>query len=76
MEGELLHISSREEANIRLRPDSDAKLTTKEQLALDGEMDGTVEGEEKAERKRLEDEEWARFTDANPRGAGNTMNRG
>lgn len=39
-------------------------------------MDGTLEGEEKAEQKRAEDEKWAQFTDANPRGAGNTMNRG
>ncbi|KAJ3715711.1 serine/threonine protein phosphatase PP2A-associated protein [Lentinula raphanica] len=50
--------------------------TTSEQLALDAEMDGTVEGEEKAEAKRIKDENWARFTDENPRGAGNTMNRG
>ncbi|THH12015.1 hypothetical protein EW145_g284 [Phellinidium pouzarii] len=48
----------------------------KEQLALDAEFDGTHDGEEKAEEKRLEDERWARFADANPRGAGNTMNRG
>ena len=39
-------------------------------------MDGTREGEEKAEEKRLKDETWAVFTDENPRGAGNTMNRG
>ncbi|KAJ3753103.1 serine/threonine protein phosphatase PP2A-associated protein [Lentinula raphanica] len=50
--------------------------TTSEQLALDAEMDGTIEGEEKAEAKRIKDENWARFTDENPRGAGNTMNRG
>jgi immunoglobulin-binding protein 1 len=39
-------------------------------------MDGTREGEEKAETKRVKDENWARFTDENPKGAGNTMNRG
>jgi hypothetical protein len=39
-------------------------------------MDGTVPGGEKAEEKRLKDENWARFTDENPRGQGNTMNRG
>ena len=50
--------------------------TSKEQLALDSEMDGTREGEEKAEEKRQKDESWSRFTDENPRGAGNTMNRG
>lgn len=58
------------------RPESQTRLTKKEQLALESEMDGTVEGEEKSEQKRVEDEKWAQFTDANPRGAGNTMNRG
>ncbi|PAV23868.1 serine threonine phosphatase pp2a-associated [Pyrrhoderma noxium] len=57
-------------------PQSAAAPTRKEQLAVDSEMDGTLEGEEKAEKKRAEDEKWAQFTDANPRGAGNTMNRG
>ncbi|KAK0484004.1 TAP42-like protein [Armillaria novae-zelandiae] len=50
--------------------------TSSEQLAIDAEMDGTVEGEVKAQEKRLKDENWAVFTDENPRGAGNTMNRG
>lgn len=57
-------------------PQSETRLTKKELLALAAEMEGTLEGEEKAEEKREEDERWARFTDANPRGAGNTMNRG
>lgn len=39
-------------------------------------MDGTLEGEGKAEEKRQEDERWARYTDTHPRGSGNTMNRG
>jgi len=39
-------------------------------------MDGTFEGELKEEMKRQKDEKWARYTDENPRGAGNTMNRG
>jgi len=39
-------------------------------------MDGTAEGELKAEEKRKKDESWAMYTDENPRGAGNTMNRG
>ena len=43
---------------------------------MDAEMDGTADGEAKAEEKRLKDERWAQYTDANPKGAGNTMNRG
>ncbi|KAJ3550974.1 hypothetical protein NMY22_g96 [Coprinellus aureogranulatus] len=57
-------------------PGSENQLTTSEQLQLDSEMDGTADAEEKEEQKRQKDEKWARFTDANPRGAGNTMNRG
>jgi immunoglobulin-binding protein 1 len=58
------------------RPKSAAEPTRKEQLAIDAEKDGTREGGESAEEKRQEDEKWARFTDENPRGSGNTMNRG
>ena len=58
------------------RPASQAAPTSSEQLAIDAEMDGTLEGEFKEEMKRQKDESWARFTDENPRGAGNTMNRG
>lgn len=43
---------------------------------MDSEQDGTRFGEEKEEEKRKKDEEWAQFTDANPKGWGNTMNRG
>ncbi|KAG6853905.1 hypothetical protein C0991_012574 [Blastosporella zonata] len=57
-------------------PASEAAPTSSEQLALDAEMDGTGEGEQKSEEKRLKDENWARYTDENPKGAGNTMNRG
>ncbi|KAI0707756.1 serine/threonine protein phosphatase PP2A-associated protein [Earliella scabrosa] len=57
-------------------PQSENQLTSKEQLAIDAEQDGTAFGDEKAEEKRLKDESWAQFTDSNPRGAGNTMNRG
>lgn len=39
-------------------------------------MDGTLEGEEKSEQKRKEEEEWALYTEANPKGMGNTLNRG
>jgi len=45
-------------------------------LAIDAEQEGTLFGEERAEEKRLNDEKWAQYTDENPRGAGNTMNRG
>ncbi|KAF5358471.1 hypothetical protein D9756_001392 [Leucocoprinus leucothites] len=57
-------------------PASLEKPTSSEQLQLDSEMDGTVVGEEKEEERRQKDEKWAQFKDANPRGAGNTMNRG
>ncbi|GAB1518023.1 Type 2A phosphatase-associated protein 42 [Rhizoctonia solani] len=55
---------------------SEQAPTSSEQLAVDSEQDGTRFGEEKSEEKRKKDEEWAVFTDANPKGAGNTMNRG
>ncbi|EIM90345.1 TAP42-like protein [Stereum hirsutum FP-91666 SS1] len=55
---------------------SAAKPTTSEQLALDSEQDGTAFGRDKEEEQRQKDENWARYTDENPRGAGNTMNRG
>jgi hypothetical protein len=58
------------------RPQSETQLTKKELLALAAEMDGTAESEEKSEEKRQEDERWAQFKDKNPRGWGNTMNRG
>lgn len=61
---------------LTVSPQSYNAPTKKEQLALDAENDGAVFGEEKAEEKRLEDEQWAQFTDTHPRGAGNTMNRG
>lgn len=35
-----------------------------------------MEQEEKDEQKRQKDENWAVYTEANKRGAGNTMNRG
>ncbi|KAJ7217195.1 TAP42-like protein [Mycena pura] len=57
-------------------PASETALTSSEQLDLDSQMDGTSGGAEKEEIKRLKDEKWAQFTDENPRGAGNTMNRG
>ncbi|KAM6500356.1 TAP42-like protein [Amanita muscaria] len=50
--------------------------TSTEKLTLASELDGTGVGEEKAEELRQKQENWAQFTDVNPRGAGNTMNRG
>ncbi|KAG8948878.1 hypothetical protein FRC04_009216 [Tulasnella sp. 424] len=50
--------------------------TSSEQLQMDSEQDGTIFGEQKSEEKRKKDEEWAVFTDRNPKGSGNTMNRG
>lgn len=61
---------------MRSRPSSEGQPTSSEQLAIDAEMDGTLEGEEKAEFKRQKDENWAVYTEENPRGAGNRMNRG
>ncbi|CAE6445822.1 unnamed protein product [Rhizoctonia solani] len=55
---------------------SEQAPTSSEQLIVNSEQDGTRFGEEKSEEKRRKDEEWVVFTDANPRGAGNTMNRG
>ncbi|KAG1723682.1 TAP42-like protein [Suillus lakei] len=57
-------------------PQSEEQPTSSEQLAMDSETDGTAFGEMKLEEKRQKDEQWAQFKDANPRGAGNTMNRG
>jgi immunoglobulin-binding protein 1 len=64
------------ENSSSFRPASDNQPTSSEQLAIDAEQEGTAFGDAKAEEKRKKDEEWARFTDVNPRGAGNTMNRG
>jgi len=50
--------------------------TESELLELAAEDDGTVPGAEKAEQKRLKEENWAVYTEANKKGAGNTMNRG
>jgi immunoglobulin-binding protein 1 len=55
---------------------SEEAPTSSEQLALDAEQDGTAFGADREEERRQKDENWARFTDENPRGVGNTMNRG
>ena len=60
----------------RNRPASEGVPTSSEQLAIDAEMDGTIDGAASSERKRLKDENWSIYTDENPKGAGNTMNRG
>jgi immunoglobulin-binding protein 1 len=43
---------------------------------MDAEQDGTAFGDEKEDEQREKNEKWARYTDANPKGAGNTINRG
>jgi hypothetical protein len=50
--------------------------TDSELLALAAEADGTRQGAQKDEQKRQKDENWARYTEENAKGAGNTMNRG
>ena len=50
--------------------------TESELLELAAEQDGTMRAEEKGEQKRLKEENWAQYAEANPKGAGNTMNRG
>ncbi|KZT55027.1 hypothetical protein CALCODRAFT_472627 [Calocera cornea HHB12733] len=50
--------------------------TSKEQLQLDTEMDGTAFAEEREEEQRRKDEDWAVWTEANPKGAGNRRNKG
>lgn len=52
------------------------KPTDSELLELDSEMDGTRHAEEQAEHKREKDEKWAQYTDDNPKGYGNTTNKG
>ncbi|WRT65047.1 uncharacterized protein IL334_001989 [Kwoniella shivajii] len=50
--------------------------TESELLELAAENDGSTLAEQKAEQKRLKEENWANFTDDNKKGAGNTMNKG
>ncbi|AFR92469.1 hypothetical protein C343_00339 [Cryptococcus neoformans C23] len=52
------------------------KPTDSELLELDSEMDGTWHAEQQAEHKREKDERWAQYTDDNPKGYGNTTNKG
>lgn len=52
------------------------KPTDSELLELDSEMDGTRHAEKQAEHKREKDEKWAQYTDDNPKGYGNTTNKG
>jgi hypothetical protein len=76
-EGEFLPFHCIDILSIHVRsPQSEGQPTSSEQLAIDSEMEGAVFGEMKSEEKRQKDEQWAQFKDANPRGAGNTMNRG
>ncbi|ORY26902.1 TAP42-like protein [Naematelia encephala] len=50
--------------------------TESELLELAAEEDGNAGAEEAEEKKRIKEENWARYTDDNRKGAGNTMNRG
>lgn len=50
--------------------------TESELLELAAEDDGTVGAAEAEEKKRAKEENWARFTDENKKGEGNTLNRG
>jgi hypothetical protein len=54
------------------------KLTTKETLALraEGHNVSTEDAEEAEEQRRRKAIDWDDFAEANPRGVGNTMNRG
>ena len=50
--------------------------TPREARALRAEEDGSREAQQAEEEKRKEQSEWDEFKEANPKGAGNTMNRG
>lgn len=50
--------------------------TSSEILQIASENDGTRSGREADDQKREKEEKWARYTDDNAKGAGNTMNRG
>jgi hypothetical protein len=50
--------------------------TESELLELAAEEDGTMAGVEAGEKRRRKEEDWALFAETNPRGAGNTLNRG
>ena len=53
--------------------------STKQKAEVDrlrSEVEKTKASLKDEEEKRVKDEEWARYTDENKRGAGNTMNRG
>ena len=77
VEGELctLDILPRAYIGCTRQASADAPTAT-ELLELAAEQDGTLEADDKTEQKRIKDENWARYTEANPKGAGNTMNRG
>ncbi|GFZ49122.1 hypothetical protein JCM24511_06872 [Saitozyma sp. JCM 24511] len=52
------------------------KLTESELLELATEDDGTMAAEAADEKQRRKQEDWAVYTEANQKGAGNTLNRG
>lgn len=59
-----------------VRQASEDAPTSSELLQIASENDGTRSGREADDKKREKEENWARYTDDNPKGAGNTMNRG
>ncbi|EJU05152.1 TAP42-like protein [Dacryopinax primogenitus] len=50
--------------------------TSSEQMQLGTEMDGTAFADERAEEQRRKDENWAVWTESNPKGSGNRGNKG
>ncbi|TIA92752.1 hypothetical protein E3P99_00496 [Wallemia hederae] len=54
-------------------PASENQPTSKEQLQLDTENDGTVFAEEAQEKQRQDQENWARYTEEVEKGSGNKM---
>jgi hypothetical protein len=57
------------------RQASEDAPTSSEILQLASEQDGTRSATMADDQKREKDENWARFTEENAKGAGNTMNR-
>lgn len=54
-------------------PASENQPTSKEQLQLDTEHDGTVFAEQAQEKQRNDQENWARYTEEVEKGSGNKM---
>ena len=76
MEGERSSVDNPDGITDGTRPASQNAPTESELLALAADDDGTVTGEEAAEKKRIKEEDWATYTDSHAKGAGNRMNKG